>query len=130
MTTLFDILFQLVFGPCTLFVGHPENGLLMAMSFAILLVVSILRSKEIMTLTHLLLLASAGLWVGYVWWEFHAQQQGWNIRVDILCIWPVLLLISMAAAWRGIRSVAFSKHQEPINDKGVGDPSPRTDSLD
>lgn len=92
-----DLIFYFVFGPAGLFVGSPLPGLLMAISFAILLVASVIRSRMIMTGTHLLLLVAVCLWVVQSMWEFHALGMGWNIRVDIMFWWPVLMPITLAA---------------------------------
>lgn len=42
-------------------------------------------------------LAAAALWVLYAFWEWFCQGKGWNIRIDLLLIYPTLLAASIAA---------------------------------
>ncbi len=99
-------LFLLVYGPGSLFVSHPERSLFMAAGFAILCVALIVRSGKIVAGNHLLLMMATALWIAYSLWECRALQAGWNIRVDLLLLWPPVFVVSMVAAWLGIRSLA------------------------
>lgn len=53
-------------------------------------------------------LAAAGAWLAYAGYEL-AMKSRWlcsgecNIRVDLLAIYPVLLILTGYAAWHGIR---------------------------
>jgi hypothetical protein len=43
------------------------------------------------------LLVTAALWGLYALWEWRAMELGLDIRVDLLVIYPVLLIVSVAA---------------------------------
>lgn len=53
-------------------------------------------------------LAAALAWLGYLLYEL-AMKLRWlcsgecNIRVDLLVLYPLLLLVSLIALWRGLR---------------------------
>jgi hypothetical protein len=53
-------------------------------------------------------LAAALAWLGYLPYEY-AMKLRWlcsgecNIRVDLLVLYPLLLLVSLIAIWRGLR---------------------------
>lgn len=53
-------------------------------------------------------LVAAGAWLAYAGYEY-AMKARWlcsgecNIRVDLLAIYPVLLMLTGYAAWQGIR---------------------------
>jgi hypothetical protein len=53
-------------------------------------------------------LAAALAWLGYLPYEY-AMKMRWlcsgecNIRVDLLLVYPLLLLVSLIALWRGMR---------------------------
>jgi hypothetical protein len=53
-------------------------------------------------------LAAALAWLGYLPYEY-AMKLRWlcsgecNIRVDLLVLYPLLLLVSLIAVWRGMR---------------------------
>ena len=53
-------------------------------------------------------LAAALAWLGYLLYE-SAMKLRWlcsgecNIRVDLLVLYPLLLLVSLIALWRGLR---------------------------
>ncbi|MGE5714609.1 MAG: hypothetical protein ACM32F_12110 [Betaproteobacteria bacterium] len=53
-------------------------------------------------------LAAALAWLGYLVYEY-AMKLRWlcsgecNIRVDLLVLYPLLLLVSLIALWRGLR---------------------------
>lgn len=42
-------------------------------------------------------LAASSLWSLYAFWEWLCQGKGWNIRIDLLLIYPTLLAITIAA---------------------------------
>lgn len=106
---MMHIIIRILFVPASPFIGHPERANLMAAGIAILLVVSVWQSRKFKALTHILLLFTTILWVMFGLNEIQAQQNGWDIRVDLLFYWPVLLAISVASTWLGIRSIATRK---------------------
>jgi hypothetical protein len=50
-------------------------------------------------------LVATGAWGVFAAWEWYAKAKGWNIRVDLFMIYPVLIILT---AW-GAFSV-FHKH--------------------
>ena len=95
----------------------------MAAAYAILLVVAFLRLQTFKPRTHLPILVVVLLWLAFGRIEQHAQQEGWNIRVDLLFTWPLLFAISVGAAWLGMRSI-FTTNAKSQPDDDSQDPFP------
>jgi len=82
------------------FIGHPWLALLPAAFFAALFVAS----------RRHLAAAAAALWLIYAVYEYGMHRR-WlcsgecNIRVDLLLLYPILLLTSAAAATVAVRAV-------------------------
>jgi hypothetical protein len=52
-----------------------------------------------------MLLIAGWAWLAYAAWEWlvQARTPGANIRVDLLVIWPVLVVLSLWAVYRALR---------------------------
>lgn len=98
MSTVFEVLYA----PIAPIVLHPERAFMVAALFAILFVVSLLRTGTFKP-RHLVMLFAVLAWVLFGLNEVQAQANGWNIRVDLLVSCPVVLAVSIAAAWTGFR---------------------------
>lgn len=98
MSAVFKVLFALI-EPIVL---HPERAFMVAAMFAILFVVSLVRTGTFKP-RHLVMLLAVLAWVLFGLNEVQAQAKGWNIRVDLLVSCPVVLAVSIAAAWSGFR---------------------------
>ena len=79
------------------FVWHPGRIVVVALVFAVgFIVLVVLQGVNHRFRSWPFLVASA-LWGLYALWESIAMEKQWNIRVDLLLIYPALLAISVAA---------------------------------
>jgi len=97
---------RILFAPFEPFVNHPERASLVAALFGILFAVSLARSRAFHARHHLAPLVAAFAWLLVGLNEQRAMANGWNIRVDLLVSWPIVLAISIWAAWTGLRGRA------------------------
>lgn len=85
--------FETVFAPANVFVWHPERALLVASAFfATFFVVFKIRRQQTISL-----LIAGFFWVAFSLWELLATIRRWDIRVDLLLLWPLLIVISSVA---------------------------------
>lgn len=79
----------------TVFIEHPWLALLPAILFLVLWWAT--RSRTVLT--------AAILWAAYAAWEFGVGHAGpdADIRVDLLVIYPLLAVITVAAAIAAVR---------------------------
>ena len=87
-----------------LFVGKPLNVLVVALGFLALHL--LLRLTALGTGRHPRpLLWAAAAWAVYAAWEWlvKVRTPEANIRVDLLLIWPVLLIASIVALAKALR---------------------------
>ena len=86
------------YGPMALFIEHPERAYLIAIGFAILFAISVVRMGNANRCTQMGMLFAAILWAAFGLNEqqFQGQGQGANIRVDLLFSWPPLIAVSFA----------------------------------
>ena len=90
-----------------LFVGNPLPSLIIAALFVSLSFV--LRRTPFGLERHpLSLLVVAAAWASYAIWEWLilVRTPGANIRVDLLVIWPILLIITIWFSVRAFRRVS------------------------
>ena len=98
----------LVYGPLTVFISQPLLGLLPAAAFAVLYRASSRR----------LVGATAVLWFLYACYEYGMHRR-WlcsgecNIRIDLLLLYPVLWLVSLAAAIVGVVELRCGRKPKP-----------------
>jgi hypothetical protein len=88
----------------SLLVGKPENILVVAIAFFAAHLVPWPTAQGNRRHSSSLLIASIA-WGVYAAWEWlvQAKTPEANIRVDLLVIWPVLVIISAWALFRGFR---------------------------
>ena len=88
-----------LFKPIQPFVAHPERIVVVAgvlfLSFFALLVLRRFRSWP-------LLIPACG-WGLFAIWEAYCEAQGYNIRVDLLLVYPVLVVITLWGAATAFR---------------------------
>jgi hypothetical protein len=83
---------------------HPERAFLLAGLFAILFVVSLLRTRKFSPGRHLIQVVAVLVWILIGVLEGLGMANGWNIRVDLLVTLPLAFVMSLAAAFTGLRS--------------------------
>ncbi len=79
-------------------VWHPERAAVVALLFfAAALIMAVLqwRSRRFRSWP---CLAATVVWALYGVWEWYAHTKRWNIRVDLLVLYPMLLMVSVSAA--------------------------------
>ncbi len=126
-----DTVIQILFGPIQPFVWHPGRAYFVAASFAVLLAVSLLAGGGFKARVHGMILTACILWVLFGLNEHQARAKGWNIRVDLLLFWPILLVVSVASAWRGVCCMLTGeKNKENANkaSDATSEPAPDADS--
>jgi hypothetical protein len=79
------------FAPANYFVWHPDR---IAVVAAVLFGAAVLGFAVKRKLCVALVVASF-CWLCFVPWEYYCTVQRYNIRVDLLVIWPVLLLVTV-----------------------------------
>ena len=120
------IVLKILFGPMQPLIGHPERAYVIAAAFAILAAVAIFADGGFRPRIHVFGLGTVLLWVLFGLHEHQARQQGWNIRVDLLLFWPVLLVMSLGSVRRTVRSLLKRKPADgDANQPTAGKPSPK-----
>ncbi len=79
------------------FVWQPGRVAIVAGIFLALFVIFAVLSRSNHRFRSWPFFAVAALWGLYALWEWFAFEKRWNIRVDLLLIYPVLLAASIAA---------------------------------
>jgi len=82
-------------GPATFFVWHPARALIISSIFLLFFVVCIALKKRVAWTRSWPLLLAAIAWALFAYNEHLAHRKGWNIRVDLLFTWPILVLLSL-----------------------------------
>lgn len=109
-----NTLIQTLFIPIQPFIGHPDRALAVAIGFAAVWAMTLWLPGGRRSPSHLVILTTAVLWALFGAFEIQAMSAGWNIRVDLLLSWPLLLMFSLTSAWVVLH--AFSgKHPAPEN---------------
>lgn len=100
-----QVIVQLIFFPAQQVIRNPAYAFVIAFGFAGLLVISLVRSRRIRPWTHASCLLACALWVAFGMHEYRMREVSNPIRVDLLLLWPPFLLLSLAAAWQGVKSL-------------------------
>jgi hypothetical protein len=117
-------LLKVFFAPIQPIVFHPERAFFLAGLFAILFAVSLVRMRRFNLRRHLILLFAVLAWALFGLHEGLAMSNGWNIRIDLFISWPLMLVVSIVAAWTGLRSLA-PRTSDVQNAKKSANESPR-----
>lgn len=100
-----EIIVQFLYFPAEQVTRNPALAFVVAFGFAGLLVISLVRGGKIRPWVHASCLLACALWVAFGMHEYRMREISNPIRVDLLVLWPPLLLLSLAAAWQGVKSV-------------------------
>ena len=76
------------------FIWHPERVMVVAFFFS-LLYFGLVLSKAATRVRVRPILIAAIAWALYSAWEYHCKIQRYNIRVDLLLIYPLLVIVSL-----------------------------------
>ncbi len=85
-------LLQWIFVPIQPFIWHPER-IAAICAFLLLAFVFVLSIRRFPSWP---LLIAAVVWGSFALWEWCAKAKGWDIRVDLFLIYPVLVVVT---AW-------------------------------
>jgi hypothetical protein len=88
-------LVNLIFLPIQPFVGHPERVAIVAALFFIAYALAFVRARKVHRPRAWPLLVPALLWTLFVPWEAYCKAGSYNIRVDLLVIWPILAIATL-----------------------------------
>lgn len=89
---------EILFAPIQPFVCHPERALYVALFFAVFWM---LHRKYLYSFRSRPLIFAAIAWLIYGIWE--AFSCAYNIRVDLLLIYPALLVITIYASYQWLK---------------------------
>ena len=73
------------------FFWHPERIAIVSGIFFLSFLGACVFYRKQIKFRHFLLLACAAIWAMYAMWEAHCKTMGYDIRVDLLFISPVLI---------------------------------------
>ena len=85
------------------FVWHPGRVAVVAAAFGLAAAMLALLGRSSPRVRGWPMFAAAALWGLYALWEGLALEKRWNIRVDLFLIYPVLLVVSVAAPFLSFR---------------------------
>ncbi|MBN2457454.1 MAG: hypothetical protein JXB29_13130 [Sedimentisphaerales bacterium] len=93
------------------FVWHPERILGVSLLFLLGFFGMRLLGRKYPLFGNKLLLISGISWALFALWEFYCEAKQYNIRVDLLLIYPVLMSISIFSVLAGISNLLLSFHR-------------------
>jgi hypothetical protein len=96
-----------LFLPITPFITHPERIAAVALFFFAAAAFIWIRSRKV---SFAVLFAGLG-WTLFVIWEGYCNARGYDIRVDLFLIYPVLLVLTL---WGILETVAPGVTTRPI----------------
>ncbi len=80
---------EIFFAPILFFLIHPERITVLAALFFVASIGSSVAERRAWPTAF----AGAG-WALYAMWELHCKKQGYNIRIDLILIAPVLFVLT------------------------------------
>lgn len=107
--TMIHWFLSFIYIPGSPFLEHPERALLIAGGFGLLLAVSVLRAGLLRRTTQVGVVVATCVWILFGSAEQQMQGHGYNIRVDYLFTWPVVLATSVIAIALVLRDLTASQ---------------------
>lgn len=84
-----------LFLPIQPFVWHPERIVAVSCAFFVIHFVLRLLHHKFSSVRDWPVLVPAIIWALFAIWEWYCKEQQYNIRVDLLLIYPVLIIVSI-----------------------------------
>jgi tRNA A-37 threonylcarbamoyl transferase component Bud32 len=84
---------------------HPERAYMVATFFLLLLLASVMKCRRFQPGRHLFIIAAVLAWLVFGQIEQVAAAGQWDIRIDLLVTWPIVVVLSLAGAWGAFRSM-------------------------
>lgn len=94
-----------LYAPAQFVAGRPERALAVAACFAIAAVVLRIAKRRVPALADRPVILCTALWVFWGINEHAAKLYGWNIRVDIVFLWPILAIVTLACVGLTLASI-------------------------
>jgi len=85
-----------LYAPAQFMAGRPERALVAAACFALAAVILRLAKRRAPALADRPAVLCTALWLFWGINEHAARLYGWNIRVDIVFLWPILAIVTLA----------------------------------
>jgi hypothetical protein len=95
------------FAPLQPFVWHPERIAAVAVGLAIVAAVTFLVRRRVAWSTAI----AAIMWALFAVWEWQCKTERADIRVDLLLIYPVLLVFTVGGVIDAFLAILGGKHQ-------------------
>jgi hypothetical protein len=90
---------KMFFAPIQPFVWHPERIAIVAC----ILLLAYLMLRRVGRFRPRPILVSAVIWGAFALWEWYCKIQGYNIRIDLFLIYPVLIIVTVWSLIAGLR---------------------------
>jgi len=120
-----------LYAPAQFMAGRPERALAVAACFALVAVVLRLARRRAPALTDRPALLCTALWVFWGINEHAAKLYGWNIRIDIVFLWPILAVVTAVCIALTLASVrAAMRGRGPGGAGQQGDTAHHGDTKD
>lgn len=108
-----EVIMQFLYFPAEQVTRNPALAFVVAFGFTGLLVISLVHSRTIRPWAHASCLLTCALWVAFGMHEYRMREISNPIRVDLLLLWPPLLILTLATAWWGLKDFIKPRHWEP-----------------
>lgn len=110
-----EVIVQFLYFPAEQVTRNPALAFVVAFGFAALLVISLVRGGKIGPWSHASCLLASALWVAFGMHEYRMREISNPIRVDLVLLWPPFLLLSLAAAWLGVKKLRNPEPATPVD---------------
>ena len=94
-----------LYAPAQFVAGRPERALAVAACFAIAAVVLRIAKRRFPALADRPVILCTALWVFWGINEHAARLYGWNVRVDIVFLWPILAIVTLGCMGLTLASI-------------------------
>ena len=91
------------------FVWEPQRSYVVAIFFALLPFVGALVTRDKRTLFHWSAPTAALAWLLFGINEYYCKKNDWNIRIDLLISWPVMVIGTIACLFFWVRMLLKGK---------------------
>lgn len=105
-------MFDALYAPAQYMAGRPERALAVAIAFAFAGIVLRVAKRRHPAIADRPALLCTALWLFWGINEHAAKLYGWNVRIDIVFLWPILSVVTLgclvivAASLRDARRAA------------------------
>ena len=94
-----------LYAPAQLMAGRPERALVAAACFALAAVILRLAKRRARAIADRPAVLCTALWLFWGINEHAARLYGWDIRIDIVFLWPILAIVTLACVGLTLASI-------------------------